>query len=62
MGPFKAVNSFLLVFSAIVHSGCSDEVFIQVNLKRPVNYVSDKYVSFSIDPEVLLENINATDR
>lgn len=35
---------------------CSgDDVVIQMFSKNPINYISDKYVSYSVDPFELLE-------
>lgn len=35
---------------------CSgDDVVVQMFSKKPINYISEKYISYSIDPTELLE-------
>lgn len=45
--------SVLFVAWIAVCSG--DDVVVQIISKNPINYISDKYVSYSVDPIELLE-------
>lgn len=43
---------YLLAFLSICNA---EDVVIQMFSKKPINVISDKYISFSIDPTELLE-------
>lgn len=46
----------LAVFLAAWISVCSgDDVVVQMFSKKPINYISEKYISYSVDPIELLE-------
>lgn len=46
----------LVVYLAALLSVCNaEDVVIQMFSKKPINVISDKYISFSIDPTELLE-------
>lgn len=55
--PSKMFRSYCLAFCFIAWiSICSgDDVVVQMFSKKPVNYISEKYISYSIDPIELLE-------
>lgn len=51
----------LLIFLYSFHNIRADEkseYLYNINSKRPINFVSDKFLSISIDPAVLLAGIN----
>lgn len=55
--PSKMWMGFSLTFCMVAWiSLCSaDDVVVQMFSKKPVNVISDKYISYSIDPTELLE-------
>lgn len=54
---FKMIVTYHLIVCALaLLSTCNaEDVVIQMFSKKPVNVISDKYISFSIDPTELLE-------
>lgn len=49
--------TYRLVFylAALVFVCNAEDVVVQMFSKKPINVISDKYISFSIDPTELLE-------
>lgn len=46
----------LVVYMLALFSVCNaEDVVVQMFSKKPINVISDKYISFSIDPTELLE-------
>lgn len=48
----------LLYIFCIIKADEKSEYTYNINCKRPINYVSDKFISISIDPAVLLAGMN----
>ncbi|XP_031633339.1 uncharacterized protein LOC116347073 [Contarinia nasturtii] len=49
------LNIVALCFVAWVSRCSGDDVVVQMFSKKPINYISEKYISYSIDPNELLE-------
>lgn len=54
---FKSFYLSFFVF-LIINNVRTEEDFCSINFKKVVNKVSDKFLSFSIDPVVLLSGFN----
>lgn len=49
------ILAYCILVSFLASLAGADEVIIQVFSKKPVNYISEKYISYSVDPAELLE-------
>ena len=45
---------FVILISISVSLSLADDVILNVNTKRPVSVTSDKFLSFTLDPTVIL--------
>lgn len=57
MKRFTTITSVFILFYFVGYS-YSEDVLLQVFLKKPINVVSNNFVSFSIDPEELLDLVS----
>lgn len=54
----KSFFSFLLLIFYLISEIVSDEFVSVLNGKKSLNHVSDKFLSFTIDPAILLSGLN----
>lgn len=52
---YQQISISSIFLGLLIYSTYAEEVLIQIVVKKPINIVSDKYVSFSIDPGHLLD-------
>lgn len=48
------IDKIFLLLLLTIHVALCNESLIQINFKRSINEISDRYVSFVIDPKYLL--------
>lgn len=54
-------SCFLSLVILLSSSHClADDAVIQLQLRRPINLISDKFISFSVDPSELLDILKNT--
>lgn len=52
---YQQISISSIFLGLLIYSIYAEEILIQIMVKKPINIVSDRYVSFSIDPSHLLE-------
>ncbi|KAJ6634250.1 Heparanase [Pseudolycoriella hygida] len=52
---YQQISISSIFLSLLIYSNYAEEVLIQIVVKKPINTVSDRYVSFSMDPGHLLD-------
>lgn len=62
MKILNCYNCVLIVLYINISCTFGEDIFLQIFLKKPVNVVSENFVSFSIDPDDLLDIIGQSSK
>lgn len=62
MKNYNYYCSVFIILCITISCAFGEDIFLQIFLKKPVNVVSENFVSFSIDPDDLLDIVGQSSK